>query len=158
MDSLEIKIERFPECSAGIEKLSALHYKEISAFVGKLECAPDFATYAEMCKRGVLQITTVRDMLEGFALVGYCVDIVSPSLHYSKDLFAVNDVVYLLPNYRKAAVGYELIRTAREALKARGVSVHLLHMKEEHKFDKTAERLGYGLLDLVYCNMLQEEK
>lgn len=153
---VKIQKETLKDCLEEIKLLAPLHYEEVSAFKDYMECEPDYRVYQALEDAGALHIVTARD--SNGLLVGYIVDTINPSLHYSRDRFAVNDVVFVIKQLRNTSVGYKLIAKARDLLKADGVSVHLLHMKAdpELEFSRLAEGLGYELLDLVYCNKLKE--
>lgn len=67
---------------------------------GDMEAAdfkPDFARYIAAADSGVLRLFTVRD---NGALVGYALFVVDKHMHYSGTLFAAQDILFLLPQYR----------------------------------------------------------
>ena len=144
--------ESFAQCGEEIKDMIHLHYEEISKYYGVLECEADWDKYAQMCELGLLQIVTVRD---NGVLVGYCADVISPSLHYKHDLFAVNDVIFVKKDYRNFKVASKLLDFVIELLIKQKVSVHHLHMKADQPFCKLVERKDYELMDLIYSRHLE---
>jgi GNAT superfamily N-acetyltransferase len=71
-------------------------------------------------------------------------------------LFAVNDVIYLEPEYRKGMTGFRLIKAAEKWLKDDGVSVLSINTKVHKPFDLLLERLGFNLIERVYSKRLKD--
>lgn len=136
-----------------IEPLLEDHYKEIAMYQDKIELAPDWERYLQLDKTDVLKVATVRDEGE---LVGYYICIVIPNPHYSKDLFSINDIVLIKPQYRNGKVGLGLFEFVEKWMKEEGVSVMTVHMKTYMPFDKLCEGLGWDYAERLYTKCIKE--
>jgi GNAT superfamily N-acetyltransferase len=139
-----------------IEELSPIlleHYHEIAMYRDKIEYAPDWDRYRDLEKTGILKLATVRD--DG-VLVGYYLTLVVPNLHYSKDLYGVNDIVLIKPKYRNAKVGVGLFNYVEKWMKNLGVSVMSMHMKTFLPFDKLCEGLDWDYAERLYTKCIKE--
>lgn len=102
--------------------------------------APDRKRYLEIEKAGTLRLFTMR--AEGKKLVGYGLFFVVPHLHYSKVLWAMQDVLYVDPAYRgRSAVRF--IRWTDSRLRDEGVGVVYRHVSVRRDYSRTLERMGY---------------
>lgn len=128
------------------KELFTEHWKEIAQLKDKVPLDPDYGSYLALEQYGKVHVVTVRD---GSKLVGYCVSSLSPHMHYASTLFAVNDILYISPEYRMGRVGMALLQKAEEFLVAKGVEVILIHTKVSHDFSPLAERLGYTFSEKV---------
>ena len=136
-----------------IKPILVEHYKEVAMYKDKIQLAPNWEQYEMMEKAGVLKLVTVRD---DKTLVGYYVTMVIPNPHYSKDLFAVNDIVLIKPEYRNAKVGVGLFKYVENWMKDLGVSVMTVHMKTFLPFDKLCEGLGWDYAERLYTKCIKE--
>ena len=139
-----------------LEELNPLleaHYKEVAVYQDKIEYAPDWERYESLEKGDVLKVATVRD---NGVLVGYYLTMVVPNLHYSKDLYGVNDIVLIKPEYRNAKVGMGLFLFVEEWMKDLGVSVMSMHMKTFLPFDKLCEGLDWDYTERLYLKCIKE--
>lgn len=126
------------------------HYQEIAKY-HDIPLAPDFAAYAALEAQGNLRVYSARNAGD---LIGYVVFFVRPHLHYSGTLFAAQDVLFLLPEYRKGMTGLRLIKFADERLKAEGVQVVTQHVKDHMDFGPILERMGYERVETTYMRRL----
>src|SRR5262245_23443365 len=86
--------------------LIELHYKEIARYQD-IPLDPDFSLYLAAEAAGNLRCYTARmDSL----LVGYSVFMVRRNLHYRSSLQAIQDILFVAPEYRKSRIGVRLIR------------------------------------------------
>ena len=139
---------------AEIAPLLEKHYHEIAHYQD-IPLKPDWAKYQKGAELGVLRVYTIR---HGCDLVGYMVFFVSLNPHYSSSLQAVVDIVYLDPSLRGKMIGYRFINWCDEQLKAEGVQVvvHHLKAKPELNYGHMLERMGYELVDVLYCKRLDK--
>jgi len=144
--------EKLADIKEELEPLLVEHYKEIAAYQDKIELAPDWERYKTLEESGILKIVTVRDLGE---LIGYYVFLLIPNLHYSKDLYAVNDIVLIKPEYRNSKIGVGLFNYVECWAKALGVSVMTMHMKTALPFDKLCEGLGWDYLERLYTKCIK---
>lgn len=149
-----VQHEPFVDCWDEMKDLFREHYEEI-AFYKDIELDPDEDAYVKLAARGLLRIYTVRD---AGALVGYVMFLVRPNPHYRRSLNAVQDVLYLKPEYRRGRTGVTLIRVAETRLRAEGVQVVYHHVKRTNRVGQLLARLGYELVDEVYAKRLDKKK
>jgi len=127
------------------------HRETANKFYGPLN--PQLETYLACDKNGCLYIFTARN--KGI-LVGYQVFIVSEQLHSRDQIQAVQDVLYLKPEYRKGLTGYKFMKWCINELKNEGVDVVHQVISARNDFGKILERMGFQLEDLTYAKLLQE--
>lgn len=151
----DIKYQRedFYKVKREVDELFYNHWEEIAVNKDKIKLNPDWSFYEAIYTSGNLGIYTVRDKEK---LVGYFIVIAKPHPHYKDHLFAVNDILYLDPNYRKGLVGYKMIKFVEEDLKKMGVSVLAVNTKVHKPFDPLMERLGFDLTERVYTKYIGE--
>lgn len=78
------------------------HWLELAMFKDKIPLDPDYDKYKAAGDLGIIRFYSCRD---GGYLVGYAIYcIVDRHMHYAHR-WAVNDIVWLLPDYRNAGVG-----------------------------------------------------
>lgn len=144
-------VETVDQCIEELKPLLEAHYEEIAMYKDKIKLNPDYNTYYQLEAHGNLHIVTVRD--EG-VLIGYYISYIHPNPHYRDHLFAVNDVLFVHPDYRGGTTAYRMIRYAQEKLKELGVSVMMLHMKVAFPFESLCEALGMDKAEYVYSKYL----
>lgn len=129
------------------------HWEEVAVHKEGIPFDPDIEKYKEMERIGVLHVITARD---GKKLVGYSIYIVSPHIHYMSSVFAVNDVVYLSPEYRRGFTGIKLLKFAEESLKKEDVDVIHMHVKNRVNFGGVLSRMGYQSIEEIYSKYIGE--
>jgi GNAT superfamily N-acetyltransferase len=134
-----------------VAPLLSAHWREIAHYQD-IELDPDWEFYRTA---PFLRLFTARD--EG-TLVGYAVFMVARNKHYQASLQAVQDVLFVLPEYRGCTVGYRLIKFSDAQLKAEGVQVVYQHVKSAHRqMCRALDHQGYELVDLIYAKRLDKE-
>lgn len=149
---MKFQLEKFVAIMDEGRPLFSEHWKEIARNRELINLDPDWDRYIQMDEAGLLQVATVRDE---DALIGYSIDIITPHMHYKNDLFAMNDVLYVRPEYRGKGAGVRLIKYSMEKMKERGVSVVHMHMKLSNDFGPLMERLGYNEIERIYEKVLR---
>jgi len=122
------------------EYLLKMHYQELTLNKEHVMLAPDWERYADLEKQGNLIIFTARD--EG-RLVGYSAFFINSHIHYKNNLFAINDVLFLHPDYRNNSCGARLIKYSDQELSKLGKVKILWHVKVSRDFRPILHRLGY---------------
>lgn len=153
MSKITFQKEKLSCIEGELKPLLVQHYEEIAAYQDRIELAPDWSKYYALEEQGILKIATVRDSGE---LVGYYICLVLPNLHYSKDLYSVNDIVLIKPEYRNQMVGVGLFKFVEGWMHQLGVSVMTMHMKTKQPFDKLCEGLGWDYMERLYTKCLKE--
>jgi GNAT superfamily N-acetyltransferase len=87
-------------------------------------------------------------------LVGYSVNIVCTNLHYGDLLMCQNDLLFVRKSHRRGMTGMRLITATERAAKDRGVKMMLWHAKPGTTLDRMLPRLGYGIQDVIYSQVL----
>lgn len=150
---LTYKIEKFNAFEDEVYPLWKDHWEEVATNKDKIPLDPDFNGYRYLQKAGSLLCVTCRD---NGNLVGYSFMFVFPHIHYKSTLTAMNDILYLKPEYRKGFAGVRLIKLSEEACRSRGVKKIAWHIKTDHNFGKIMERLGYNLFEVNYGKYIGE--
>jgi hypothetical protein len=126
------------------------HWREIAHY-NDIALAPDREAYYAAEDVGALRVFTLRD---GLRLIGYGVYFVKHNLHYSGCLMAAQDVLFLLPEFRKSRLGLSLITQCDAALATEGVQVVHQHVKLAHDFGPLLKRIGYEAIETIYVKRL----
>ena len=143
--------EPFGEFWDDAEHLLHEHYLEIAQYLD-IPLAPNYEGYRQLELDGKLKVYTVR--YEG-KLIGYGVFMIAFSLKYPSSLQAIQDVLYLAPEYRGESNGYTLIEYCDNALKELGVQVVYQHAKKKHpQLGRLLQSVGYELTDELYARRL----
>lgn len=133
-----------------IQPLLERHYCEIAHYPD-ITLNPDYERYAQAERLGMLQIYTARDFE---TLVGYAIYFVAPALHYKDSIQGIQDILFVLPDYRLGSIAWRLLEFSEKHLSALGVQVVRQHMKAAHSFEPLLARRGYELEDLIYVKRL----
>ena len=149
--NISIQKESYDSVRAEIEPLIEKHWELVALNKGEIKLDPNWNEYQRLDKAGILQVFTAR---EGGRLVGYYVLTVSKSIHYQEHFFAVNDVLFVLPESRAGLTGYKLIKFVEEYCKECGVSLLMINTKVHIPFDSLMTRMGYDLIERVYSKFL----
>lgn len=98
----------------------------------------------------VLKLFTAR---EAGKLVGYALFLVVPHLHFSGKLWAQQDAMFILPEYRGFS-GAKFIQYTDTELRSEGVDLVLRHVTPKLDYSRTLERMGYGHIESAYLRRL----
>ena len=143
--------EMYDEVIDEIAPLFEQHWEEIALNKDKIKLSPDLSKYKALNDLGILRIFTARN--EGL-LVGYFVVIAQPHLHYQEHTFAMNDIIYIHPDYRGSTVAYRMIKYVEKVLKKDGVSVLMINMKVFAPFDNLLEKLQFTNTERVHSKYI----
>lgn len=143
--------ESYEQVVEEIQPLIFAHWEEIASCKDKIKLNPDFNMYKILNDAGVLRIFTVRDVGR---LVGYFIVICQPHLHYSDHVYAMNDIIYIDPEYRGTTIAFKLLRSVEKRLKKDGVSVLMINMKVHAPFDRLLEKLQFSNTERVYSKYI----
>jgi hypothetical protein len=153
LDNPTFQVEHFSDAIAEMRPHFNAHYSELAVFRDKIPAPdPDYALYEAMEAAGKLHVVTVRNRSK---LIGYYVGIVMPQPHYKTTLYAMADLYWLHPDYRKGATGIEFIGFIESSLKERGVQVTVMGTKLSKDLGRLYEGLGYTETDRVYRKQLE---
>ena len=108
---------------------------------------PDRERFLAIEKAGIMPVFTARR--EDNLLVGYAVFLVSPHLHYSALVWAMQDVLFVHPEHRGVGAVRFILRQD-DALKASGVQVIARYVSARHDYEKTLLGIGYSPIERAY--------
>jgi len=140
-----VAVERLSDLRAEAEPLLVEHWKELATYPD-FPLEPDWAFYEKMEQVGITRIYTVR--VKG-ALVGYAVFLVRKHDHYATSpAWAMNDIIWLHPDFRNWGVGTDLAAFWEKDLYAQGVSVVHIEAKIAHQalIALLVGKRGYSLI------------
>ena len=136
-----------------LKPLVARHYQEVTLHKEHVPLDPDWTRYTKIAEAGALLVIGAR---ENGILVGYCVFYISNMMHFQTTQCASSDAIYLAPEHRNGFAGVKLIKASEAALKERGVTKVLWHIKFAKDFRKILYRMGYQDEDAVVGRILKE--
>ena len=137
-------VESYDTSYKDIQKLYMIHWKEISKF--SFEANIDWDLFAKLYALGNLFIATAR---KNERMIGYFISYMFPHIRYKDKIFADNDTIFILPEYREGWTGYKFIKFACTELK-KTCDVITLRFKASNKTSIIAKRLGFSLADNTY--------
>lgn len=132
--------ESFSRARKDFEPLLDLHWNEIARHQDEIKLNVNYEGYKALEDAKLLHCVTARD--DG-KLVGYVISMLSLSLHYKDHLFAVNDVLFIHPDYRKGGTFVRMLKFTERKLQQANVKNFYIHMKLAYDFSALLERYGY---------------
>jgi len=133
--------------AAKVDALLVEHYHEIAHYQD-IPLEVDYAVYELAEAAGKLRIFTVFVEDE---LVGYASYFVNHNPHYMSSLQAVQDVLFLKPQYRGLSIGRALVAYADMMLAAEDVQVTYQHSKVAHPMDAVLKLEGYECIETIWA-------
>jgi len=127
------------------------HYHEVAHYQDIPLC-PDRERYEAVEANGMLRLYTARD--DAGALVGYAVFFVQTNAHYATSLQAVQDVLFVHPDYRGHRDGARLVAWCDEQLRSEGVQVVYQHVKDTLDWSPLLAALGYERIESIWGRRL----
>lgn len=150
---MEFRTFRIEDERDALERIIVEHYDEIAHNKDKIRLRPDWERYYALDDGGLILNIGAYD---GDKLVGYYISFLMPHLHYSDDLFAMCDIVFILPEYRVGTTGYKMFKFHEEVCKERGVSVMTMHVKTDNDFSPLMERLEWKWAEKLFTKCIKE--
>jgi GNAT superfamily N-acetyltransferase len=161
------QVEKYDDVINEIWPMLEAHYLEICTDQHVKPFDPDLDRYQVMEDQGMLRIFTARKdtvmrrkedgtkilhddgtpLTRPGHLIGYFVSVILPGLHYQQTLMAINDIMYIMPEYRGGTVGYRLLKLATEDVKNLGADILIIHMKTDYPFRSLLTKLGFHLTE-----------
>lgn len=132
-----------------LSKLLQDHWQEIARNKELMVLNPDWEKYQRLTDEGTMFSLVLRR--KGVP-VGYSANILGPHLHYKDLTVAINDVLYITPEYRSVAALRLMAKTKAVAFK-RGARAMLWHAKPDTSLSKLLRRIA-RLQDEVYLQPL----
>jgi len=126
------------------------NYRQEIAYYADLKLDPEFAKYAELEKAGFVRAYTAR--LDG-KLIGFALFFFSPHLHFKSHIFAMHDILYIMPEHR--GFGYKFLKWCNEQLEKDGASVIYYAVNLHFNYGSLLKRLGFELADHLYTRSVK---
>ena len=134
-----------------VKDLLPAHFEEVARFKEISVIKPDLPRYAaaDFENRFIGLVAHI-----GTEIVGYSANFLTHNLHYMELSVCQNDVLYVLPAYRKGRVGLSLIRGTVRRAQLRGIRLMAWHSKPDTPLNKLLPRLGYEILDVIWAKRI----
>jgi len=116
-------------------ELARLHWQETEAHMSGSGPNLQVDAYRSFQDAGLIIAFGVFD---DETLVGYCIAILSPHLHYGF-MYAHHDVLFLKPEYRKGATALRLVALVHQHAKEKGAKCVTWHAKLGTAFHRILE-------------------
>lgn len=133
-----IQLEKWADALPELIPLFVEHWSEVETHEDEETLNPNWSAYLELDEAGVYVLCTAR--IEG-EIVGYIGDVVHENIHY-QTLHAINDFMYVKPEYRKSDVFPKMLRFVEQHEYKMGCTVRIMHFKrtgKDYKQYKTHE-------------------
>jgi len=143
--------EKFSDLKEEITPMLKAHWEELANHKDIRPLDVDWAMYQLMTDNGLLKTYTVRDDNK---LIGYSNWIITNTLHYKSWKYAVADVYYLDPEYRKSGTSYDFFFRIQDYLKALEVKSITVQDKLTHPHNNFFNRLGFTPVEQLYEKVL----
>ena len=143
-------VSKVADCFDEVFGLLDAHYKELSV-MQEYPLNPDFEIYRAHDAKGTAKVILCKD---DDKVVGYIVFFVGKHLHYTDCLIAVEDIYFLLPEYRKGRTGLKMFMFAEKYLQSIGVNMIKYSTKMHHDNSSLFEYLGFKNTEKVYTKMI----
>lgn len=101
---------------------------------------PDYDSYLEMEKIGRLKVFSLR---YGGKLVGYSAYFLLPHRHSKRAKLAVNDMIYVVPEYRNGPIIRKCLSVVEKVMEHLGASVLCYSVPVGKSFKELLNRMGY---------------
>jgi GNAT superfamily N-acetyltransferase len=150
---IKFQVEQFSKVVDEAQPLLERHWEEVALYKDFVPLSPNYARYASLEASGKLLIITGRI---DAALIAYAAFHVDFADNYSTVLFAINKLVWVMPEWRGRHAGVRLIKRCEQELLDRGVSV--VHWRAKLTHPELAGLLGamnYEPIETVHSKILQ---
>lgn len=151
---IEFRCEKFRDVLPELHILHEKHFSETEVHRLGFGMDPNYDYMEEMERLGQMLQFTARDTETG-ALVGNIRMYVNESLH-TKTLYANEDTLYILPEYRKGFIAIRFMQYVEGCLKSIGVREVRTDSKTLNKAHRLVEYLGYKHVANKYVKVFTE--
>lgn len=144
-------IESFEDRLPELKILLPEHYKELALNQDHVPLDPQYGTYIERERQGMLLFVTLRDAGD---LVGYFIGFIAPGLHYQTCLTCTMDIFFVRKDKRTGSAGVRLFRFVEVELRRRGVQRWLMGSKIHADASALFKRIGAAPIETYYSKWL----
>lgn len=150
---ITFQVEKFAAAIEEAQPLLEKHWDELALHKDCIPFSPNYSRYAALDASGRFLIVTGRN--DG-ALVAYAAFRADLADHYSTTLWAEDDLIWVMPEYRRADIGSGLITRAEKELRDRGAVIVQIKSKIAHPaLAMLLDGMGYERTEIVHTKMLQ---
>lgn len=149
-ERLSFQWERFERINHELLPLFKKHYAEIAVDKDICPLDPDWDYYLGIDRMGLLRLLTAR--ASNGKLAGYIFNIVGSHNHYRSTRFAVTEMFYLHPHFRKGWQPVKMFMENLRGLQTTGADIATINFKvhfQDARVGKLLARLGYEVCDIV---------
>ena len=150
---MDFQMEVLGECLEEMKPLLKEHYKEVAMYQDHIDLNPKYDLYQKMELGGYLSVFTARDQGR---LVGYAIFFIDTHMHYQDHAYAVNDVLYIDPEYRHEGRAVSFLDWIEKQLE-KEVSVITYHMKIYKPFQSLMKYLQYDHAEHIYTKYVRKD-
>lgn len=130
-----------------VDELLQLHYLELTLNRDKIKLEPMWERYSALEFAGAFVVYTARS---NGRLIGYSAFFLNNHLHYADLKTAINDVLFIHPEFRVGRTGIGMIRfSERELVKQLGSFKLVWHAKLSNELSSILERMGYSVEEVM---------
>lgn len=129
------------------------HYKEVEPYADKIPLNPHPDYYRTLADLDSLALIIARD---GERIIGYSAFTITPHPHSKDHILAINDFIYVIPDYRHTEVFPELLKVTDEYLKSVDVSISTYNFKKHIPCEDIMDHMGYKQVEVVYMKLMDE--
>lgn len=135
------------------QELLYKHWQELANNKDSIKLSTDRIKYQQLQDAGILKnIVVYKDN----KIIGYSVLLIQPHLHYSNNVYAYVDVIYVDKEYRVTSVGAKLLILTEKLAKEEGADVILHHAKPHvAMIVSPLKKLGYTVYEEIYGKKVQ---
>lgn len=139
---LTVQIESFAAAMPELVKIFPTHWEELALFKDRMPLAPQYEEYIAREMNGDLFLATVR--WDG-KIAGYYTAQCRPGFHYKETFTALQDMVYIVPEYRDLGLSLPLFRLVERELRRRGVQLWYAGYKTDKslRLPELLSRIGF---------------
>lgn len=150
---ITVQCEPWHEVVDDLKPLIAIQYEELALDREEIPLDPDWAHYQILSWDGVLATITARN--DG-KLIAWHVSIVTRHPHYQSTLVAMQDLYYVLPQFRAdVTLGLRLFRCMEDEMLKRGVKLMIGNTKCHLDRSPMFDRLGWRKTAITYSKVLR---
>lgn len=150
----EIRQEKLSSKWGELQPLLEAHWEELAKQKDIMVLKPWHQGYEILENNNAMVNIFAYD--EGGSIVGYCLSIIQRNLHYQNLNMCVNDVLFVLPQYRNSPLGLKLISITERLAKESGCNIVVWRAKPGSQLDKLFKiKKGYSEQDISYIRRLE---
>jgi GNAT superfamily N-acetyltransferase len=149
--NITYQVEKFNDIIAEFEEIWPIHWEEIALDKDVIKLNMDVDKYSLLANQNILLVVTARD--EG-KLIGYYYGLVHAHLHYKDSLTLFTDIFYILKDYRKGRIGYNLFKFVEATAKELKVQKIYMGCKLHLDLSRMLERLGYHQIEKIFTKVI----